>query len=383
MNMPRPFYLVGHNTNSIKEIEDGLAAGLNAFEIDIHRDRNSRLFVSHNLVHPQSSRSAFPPPPRLVPFLQALHALATSAKGQRIALIIFDCKINSAEHGARVVAATRKELNKAGLKLPVIYSVPTLGDARTFFQKVAGDLQEHEGLMIDQESNPSDVATFFRNLAVDRAGYGNGATALFGVGLPTPNLAAQMDAGVALRALGQLRFVYPWVLVARDTMREFIRIGVNGVMVDTSNADRLVEVLTSDFADRVRVATRADDPFQPDSSSVLQVVTKDVPHAETDALVELELELENGTQLKRVVDGGYRGRFERGTSTFVTFWDSAFRPGDVRAISVRQDGGGRDPNWFLDNVTLRDEISEQEKIDPKVVEFDTLVEKGVTVRKPC
>src|SRR5689334_5273805 len=35
-NVPRPFYIIGHNTNSIQEIKNALLIGANAIEVDVN-----------------------------------------------------------------------------------------------------------------------------------------------------------------------------------------------------------------------------------------------------------------------------------------------------------------------------------------------------------
>ncbi|HEY3496691.1 MAG TPA: hypothetical protein VGK73_18455 [Polyangiaceae bacterium] len=254
----RPIYLVGHNTNSIAEIEDGLARGLNAFEIDINKDEHDELFVSHGPVN-GATALVTGPCPRLVPFLLELKRLVSSPAGSKIALVIFDCKISDPALAVELVDAVRTCLTGAGSSLPVIYSVPALSDARTFFEPIQSGLQPREALMIDEEGDPRAVATFFAERGVVRAAYGNGITTVLGVGLPSPRLVAQMEEAVALAALG---FVYAWVLVAAGTMRRFLRAGVSGVMVDTSDAETLVRVLEEpEFSSQLRRATRDDDPL--------------------------------------------------------------------------------------------------------------------------
>ena len=262
----RPFYLIGHNTNSLTEIRVGLEGGLNALEIDVHRDVEGRLYASHDAVA-EPWLPTGEPPPRLEPFLAELGRLADTEEGARIALVIFDCKVAEPELAVALLDAVRTELTQGGTSLHVIFSVPSLGAAETFFEPLYGELTDHEALMIDEEDDPRRVAAFFAEKKVERAAYGNGITSVLGVGLPSPSLVHRMDVALALLGTGDLRFVYPWVLVAASTMREFIRSGVSGVMVDVSDTGTLARVLGEpEFANDVRLATRADDPLAPCAS---------------------------------------------------------------------------------------------------------------------
>jgi hypothetical protein len=374
--MVRPFYLIGHNTNSIEEIREGLALGLNAFEIDVNRDSEDQLYVAHDFVDEPWLSAPSQSPPRLEVFLQELRNLAVSAEGAPIALVILDSKVQSAALGAEIVRSVRANLTDGASLLPVIYSVPKLADAQTFFQDVHAGLQVKEGLMVDEESEAAHVSDFFQSLGVGRGCYGNGVTTIAGIGLPTPNLATQMDAGVAIRALGNLKFVYPWVLRETSTIAEFVRIGVSGVLVDTDRADELLAVLQSpELAKHARVATRADDPFAEDRSPLLKVRTADVGYAGTDARITFTLDLAGGQAVEKTVDGAFTGRFERGSVNFVPLQNEAFTLSEVRAVAVSHDGGGIAPHWELATITLR-KRGEQDR----VATFNQIVPANTVVR---
>jgi hypothetical protein len=257
----RPFYLIGHNTNSLAEVRAGLERGLNAFEVDIHKDDQGRLYVSHDPVR-ESWLPGGEPPPRIAPFLADLRRLADSAEGGAIALVIFDCKVAEPELASELLEAVRSELTERGTSLHVIFSVPWLSRAETFFERIHGQLTDHEALMIDEEDDPQRVAAFFAEKQVARAAYGNGIITVLGLELPSPSLRSQLELAVALAAVDKLRFVYPWVLVAESTIREFVRIGVNGVMVDVDHADTLARLLGEpEFVNQIRPAARRDDPL--------------------------------------------------------------------------------------------------------------------------
>lgn len=356
--MTRAVYLIGHNTNTIEEIERGLASGLNAFEIDLNIDPNREIFVSHDPV--ASPDPGFECPPRLVAFLQRLRQIAD--RDERMSLVIFDFKFSAPDLGELVLRATREHLT-AGNGLHVIYSIAKIESARTLFEPFIATLAPSEGLMIDEEADPEQVSDFFRSRNVERLCYGDGVTTLAGVGLPTPALIAEMDVAVALRTMGHLRFVYPWVLVTADTIREFLRTGVSGVMVDTDNAAALASVVAEpEFADRLHAARRGDDPFAPDHSLLLQVRTADVSFAGTNARITFTLTPKHGPNIVRSVDAQLNYRFERGSVTFVTCLGVELAPDDISAITVAHDDAGIAPAWRLDSITLRRRGFEDKKV---------------------
>lgn len=362
--LARPVYLIGHNTNTIAEVRDGLSRGLNAVEVDINQDRNGKLYVSHDMVDIGVPANELLTTPELIPFLRELKVAAD----QRLALVIFDSKVSDPSQALTLLEAVRTHLTDGGTSLPVVFSVSSVDKARTFFEPLRTALKSTEALMIDQEADPGLVAEFFRAFGLMRAGYGNGITTLLGVGLPSPFLVSQMDVATAFKAVSNLCFVYPWVLVNESTIREMLYVGVNGVMVDVANAQSAVNAVRG-FGDALRLATRSDDPLKFDGSLLLQIKTADVSHAGTDARIRIELRTADNTYLKEI-DGTYNGRFERGSTTCVVFPDLRIYPGDVRAITVSHDGGGNAPDWELESITLRGR-----NVPDKIVAFNCVVTK--------
>jgi hypothetical protein len=221
------------------------------------------------------------------------------------------------------------------------------------------------------------VAEFFERHHVARAGYGDGLTTVAGLGLPTPALISEMDAAVALRAMGQLHFVYPWVLVDGDTIREFLRLGVSGIMVDTQRAGTLASVVAEpELATGLHPARRDDDPFALDHALLLEVRTADANFAGTDARITFTLTPKQGPEVVRKVDARSNGRFERGSLTFVTCAGVELAPDDIRAISVAHDGAGPAPDWRLQSITLR-----RRGFADKLVVFDCEIRRQASVAR--
>ena len=75
---PRPFYVIGHNTNTIPEVLDALKHGCNALEPDVNvYDANEgKLCISHG----EGSAGS----PSLEQFLADLHAVALGHDPSRV-----------------------------------------------------------------------------------------------------------------------------------------------------------------------------------------------------------------------------------------------------------------------------------------------------------
>jgi hypothetical protein len=95
----RPFYVVGHNPNTLKDATHAVNAGANGLEPDVqvYEDHPDRLCISHG----KGESSA----PSLVAYLGGLHQLAHDHPG--VSLVVFDCKqeVTSPDHGIAKIYA--------------------------------------------------------------------------------------------------------------------------------------------------------------------------------------------------------------------------------------------------------------------------------------
>src|SRR6516162_3211768 len=124
-NVLRPFYIVGHNPNTIPEVIAALDAGANAIEpdVNVYADNESELCISHSEGKPDA--------PSLAQFLSSLHDVAIQRPS--LALVVFDCKekVATAQHGTTLLKAIRTLLTP-GTGLNVIISVSSLPQPRIF-----------------------------------------------------------------------------------------------------------------------------------------------------------------------------------------------------------------------------------------------------------
>jgi glycerophosphoryl diester phosphodiesterase len=100
-NVPRPFYIVGHNPNTIADVHAALDAGANAIEpdVNVYDDHEDQLCISHE----EGDADA----PSLSQFLMDLHDVAVNRP--ELALVVFDCKpkVATAQRGATLLHAIR------------------------------------------------------------------------------------------------------------------------------------------------------------------------------------------------------------------------------------------------------------------------------------
>lgn len=235
-NVLRPFYIIGHGSNSIPLARQYLASGANALEADVnvYRSRPNQLCVDHGpkLTGGRGSDNA----PSLVEYLTELHSLAR--ENPDFALVYFDCKrlAATAEHGAALIKDIRTNLIGEGqdrIMLDVIISVASFKEA-TIFSRIVSNLRSGEAVMIDQEDDPSKVSQFFTSIGARNQCYCNGVSVVNAESwLFAPHVRSSIEEACLLRTKDKkIKFVGVWTVNDADLMREYITMGVDGVITD-------------------------------------------------------------------------------------------------------------------------------------------------------
>jgi glycerophosphoryl diester phosphodiesterase len=332
---PRPFYIIGHRANTIDEAKSALERGANAIECDIQVTPGGHLCVNHDA---PSEASANP----LVPYLQQVKQLLDIHP--QLAMVLFDSKIQDPALAKQLFHAAREHLT-SDTDLSIIVSVSTFA-MRHFFDYIHDELVPREGLMIDEDNDPEKIQDFFESIAVRNSCYGNGVF----VAAPGPNVRPSMEHATTLKAnTGKIKWVCSWTLGAQSSMREYIRIGVDGIIVN--DVEALVEVVNEpEFANEIRLAESIDNPFvfaQP--AYGLTVVTDMRDKAGTDANLTFVLNGDKGSVIK-TVDAWPRKRYEAGNINFVAML--GIDVGVPQSITVSRDDSGNAPDWFLDTITV-------------------------------
>jgi hypothetical protein len=342
MPEPRRFYVACHNPNSLEEVRAALENGANALapDINVYASDSSRLCMSHG----EGDDTA----PSLEHYLQGLHDLLQEKKQyQSLSLVIFDCKPTASkpEFGLAILTAIRQYLTY-DTDLNIILSVAELSQ-QAIFDLIKDQLREREGLAVDEEDDPQAVTDFFSQMSVANQGYGNGIS----VGDPSitaPEARPAIERACLMRlATHRPRFVYAWTINDEELMREYIRIGVDGLITD--EVGKLIEIV-GQCSERVRMAKRTDSLMQSaDFGYCLSIHTGKVPMAGTDAHLTFILQGKLGSA-RVTVDASLNFRMERGD------WDYVLMPspdlGELESITVQRDNQGHAPDWYLDRIVI-------------------------------
>lgn len=345
---PRPFYIFGHNPNSISDVIDALKAGANAIEPDVNvfEDNQNTLCISEVGII-DTDEGGDSDAPTLAQYLDDLHVVAQAFP--ELSCVVFDCKpkVATGAHGAKLLSEVRKRLTYDN-DINIIISVSSLSEF-AIFDDIKSILGPREGCMIDEENDAADVAAHFINASIDHRCYGNGNK--FQNPVTSPNLRPSIELACGLRAgRNSFQFIYEWTNNEKERMREFIRTGVDGIISDDV---AVLKAITEEdeFQTVIRYATRADNPFTPTNANyALFIHTGDVYMGGTDANVTFTVKGTLGSASK-VIDTSLDGRMERDDWNAVTIQSANI--GDLLSVTVQRDNEGNGPDWYLDRILVQ------------------------------
>ena len=346
-SITRPFYVAGHNTNSIEEIRAALDAGANAVEpdVNVYEDRPDEFCVAEAcLLDPDEGSDEDAPP--ITRFLTELHDLAVARP--ELALVVFDCKpkVATPERGAALLKLIRTLLtHDTGLN--VIVSVAKCSD-RAIFQIIGGNLGPREGAMIDEENDPVAVSGVLAAADARNVCFGNGISVLNSV--LGPHVRPSMERACEFRAAANgLGYIHVWTVDDESLLREYVRIGVDGII--TGHPARLRSALGEDeFRGRVRLATRDDNPFLPSNCAYgLEICTADQSAMSPGSVTTFTLTGSVGSA-GVALDTSLPCRMDRGSKTYVTLQSGNL--GELQSVTVQRSSASGFRDWLLGRIKV-------------------------------
>jgi hypothetical protein len=341
-----PFYLIGHNPNTLEEAEKFLANGANALEPDVQRDIfTGELRISHD----RRSDSAEPVMgTALITYLDGLRDLANRFSG--FAMVMFDSKLNDAASGLELHTAVQRHL--AGTGLIVIYSVGSL-DMVAFLDPIIQGATDREGVMVDEEPSAKAVVSTLEARGAVRIGYGNGVL----VSLPAPNVHKQIDNALVHRAIsGRPQFIDTWVLAAESSIIDYMRMGIDGIIVNIDTVPTAIGYLQRpELAQWRALAPRSYNPFIATHRQwVLQIKTLDRSSAGTNSNITFTLEGTGPDRVDVIVDASAAHRYESGSVDHVTMFEATRHLGTPTSLTLSKDNAGIAPDWLPDRIEVHE-----------------------------
>lgn len=339
-SQPRPFYLIAHRCNDYLSVKKAVDLGANAIECDIQFSDDEFEFAVNHDTDDYSSRDAIRTYLRDVAKLLKEHP--------KVAMFYFDIKEADVNKAKRLRDVIREHLTAKVPDLHIVMAQPDFAD-RGFFGPIKDDVRAREGFTIDMDNDPVRVSAFFEQLGVERYGYGNGIAVVGG----GENIPPSIMKALALKwSERKIRWVYVWTLRSQFAMSNYLAMGVDGIMVNHEDIVHLKNIVEQDGSQRVRFATRDDDPFGPSvhPSYILTVKTPHKIDAGTNANLRFVLRGSKGAA-ETTINSGPTFLFEQGNINFVTLIGKDV--GTIQDLILSQDGSGTGPDWFVDTVKVQ------------------------------
>lgn len=374
----RPFYVMGHNPNTLEDALTAVEHGANALEPDL-------IVLPAGAIGKVPGGFALDPfgivvyhdyigvttrvPLTMEEYLAGVHEIAKTH--QNLALIFLDVKPSVGAlpegpgNGQKILDAVRNILNTDGVNLNVIINVGSRSDGH-LFDTIIGKLGEREGVSVDGEDRADQIVTFFGDKGgTQNIAYGDGTIA------EGPSLPRAVDLASFLKASWGFPRLISDIFTIQDesSMNFFINAGADGIIPDVSDPlgpeftdpdyiDKLKALVGAPQHPEIRMATRDDNPFKPALQAYgLSVGTMNTTGAGTNAGLTFTLNGCRGSAAVTVDTGfvhiGYStSRMEQDQTDWVTI--PSLDLGKLTSLDIFNDNVGvfDDAAWDLGDVAV-------------------------------
>jgi hypothetical protein len=252
MPNPRPFFVIGHNPNTLNEAVQCLRDGANGLEPDVCYDADSNAFFVHEqlpLLPKFISKWIYGGVP-LVDYLAGLKEHLTNTPGANLALIALDLK-QPYIYDINLLLGIVKTQFSADLPNVSILTTVSTPEGMKFLANTTS--QRPKDLVgVDEYLGPDEVAGFFKTTGL-RYSYANGTSApLISTTIYAKDIAQAITLRNAAAGTGP-KLVYAWTVNSANSMRTYLDMDVDGLITDDISA--LVNLLKTDYGGRYVLAT--------------------------------------------------------------------------------------------------------------------------------
>jgi hypothetical protein len=238
------------------------------------------------------------------------------------------------------------------------------------------------GVAIDQDDDCVGVRDNFISALETRFAYADGImVAGSPIGIYKSVMKAKVLQAQATAPEKQFKMVHTWVLASDNSLRSYLDLGVDGIIVNLSTVPTLISILNEPhFQPMYQLANPGYNPWgtAPIPAYWGIVNTADVMWAGTDALVNLTLTGTNGS-LVRTIHGDWAGVLEQGDSNHITW--QGMNIGTITSLTATLGNkGGSAPDWLPAMITVGNSLMP----NPVFFNFGPIdwVKFGAPVTKP-
>jgi PLAT/LH2 domain len=352
------FYIVAHNPNTRDDAQKYLEAGVNALEPDVcfsskpsHPDH---YYVSHDHLSSDPDSYDFDHEHSLANYMLGIKDLILR-NNYNLALIWFDYK-DSPEGNIntllKIVHDNFTVYDPKCASVAIMVSVAHISDAsfvNGYDQSIA-----NAGVAIDQDDNCVGVRDNFISALETRFAYADGI--MVGgspIGIFTSVMKAKALQAQASSPDKQFKMVHTWVLASDDSIRSYLDLHIDGIIVNLSTVPTLISILNEPhYLPMYQLANNGYNPWgaPPIPQYWGTVQTADVTWAGTDALVNLTLTGTNGSLLCSV-HGDWAGVLEQDNANDVTWQGQNI--GTITSLKAElANTAGSAPDWLPSKIAV-------------------------------
>lgn len=345
----RPFYIIGHNPNTIEETEQYLHLGANALEPDVII-KDNQFYISH--MHPLNYDEVL----TLEEYLEKLKKLITDHP-YNLALIIFDMKDTEFDINDFISIVKAKF---SGGVCDGVAILMTHADDHKFVCRYKGDYP-NVGVGVDESNTPpSELNEIFKKAGQKNFSYADGITTF----LTKPGVYKNIREALACRnrsGAESFKLIYTWALTLEGSMRKYLDVYIDGMFVDLPSVKQLKELIVNTPYNGVyTLAQNGYNPFTalPIPNYILEVKTKDQLFAGTDAYYLFTLKNAEGVALKSLpFNSNLDGALERNSTTYIPV--EGVDLGTIHSITVEALTADMNSDWLPESISVESKLLDQ------------------------
>ncbi|MEO5681276.1 MAG: PLAT/LH2 domain-containing protein [Chitinophagaceae bacterium] len=337
----KPFYIIGHNPNTIEEAKDFLQAGANGLEPDIVF-ANNKFYISHE------EQSSYDNIITLENYLQGLTNLLRG-NAYPLAFIIWDIKTTNFNPNEFIIIVK----NCLAEFFDTVCMLMTHADDHLFLSKYNG-AYSNVGIGVD-ESNTSALAlqSFFTSAKQKNFSYADGITTI----LTKPGVYKNIREAQRCQAYyptQSFSYIYTWVLSQTPAMKKYLNLYIDAIMVDITAVDKLLGLINElPYKNVYDLATPGYNPFTsaPATRYILEIKTADETMAGTNGSFIFTIAGAEEKKLESLpFHAGNENDLERGSLTALIIQGADVGP--VTSLTILMTEGGLLAGWLPESIVL-------------------------------
>jgi len=240
--MPKNFYIIGHNPNTIEEAHEYLSNGANSIEPDIcyHKDLPEKFYVHEDIEQiPDFIEDMFRTEYiSMKDYLNDLKKLLKENPQHDLKLIAFDLKPDYSYDINGLYKIIRENFSDEFPNVKILTTVST-SDAKDFLAGLKSQ-RANEAVGVDEDAEPEEVNNYFKERGMNH-NFGSGSSFFSPV---REKYVEHIKTALRLRDDNGFKLVHAWCVNDEDDMRVYLDLErpIDGILTDVpAKLKKLIE----------------------------------------------------------------------------------------------------------------------------------------------